>query len=649
MKNRGSIRRTVSNNFYIMRFAWKLSPKRVLCAGIWSLFGQFEYLYFSGYFLKRVIALMEQNNSFSDIISFVFFTVALFFAIMLFNSWYENLLKPMTDVDIYKGLYHALYEKAGNAELSCFEDSEFYNQYMMAMADSDKRLITTIDNIWSILIGIFAVAVSWYMMVQIDPYVILFVIAPFIGNFVFAKANNKISYRICEESVIFKRIADYVNRVVHLADYAKELRMTNIFRVMQKKQRKAIDGMTDVMDKYAKKSILYGWGYLYFTFVIIFEGVIFYGAYRTMVSKTIPLSEFVILTSLMTSVSWILIGFTKSLISSFQNSLFIQKLREFMEYEPAIPEDTDGVMPDTQIHEIVFHNVSFSYKTGKPVLKNINLTLSEKETYALVGYNGAGKSTLIKLLMRLYDPTEGEIYVNGINIKNYHLKAYRALFAAAFQDGKIFARSVRDNVWMGKNPDTATVYENADARQKTAIDQIVWQALALAGMKEVIEKLPRGLDTVLTREFSKEGVVLSGGQYQKLIAARAFARSLSENASDFLSPGSNLNNAPIQIFDEPSSALDPIAEHDLMERIKRSGSDKILLLISHRLSSIQDVQKIILLKNGRIAEQGTHTDLMEQNGEYAALYRMQASKYRQSEYYCDPVENCPPSLQKGEA
>ncbi len=602
-KSGGTREGAVRNNLYMMRLAWRISPKRTIFSGISFGLNQFEYLFFSGFFMKKILSMIEAESSFGEVLAFLGITAGTFLLVFCFYSWYQNLLVPVTDVEICQGLYEMLYEKAGNADLSCFEDTEFYNRYMLAMSESDQRLTKTVDNLWQILLGTAAVAVSWVMMIRIDRWVILFVIAPLIGNFVFAGALNRLAYRIYEESVIFRRIADYVNRVIHLADYAKELRMTNIFRVMEQKQKDAEAGITGTMDRYVVKNVLLGWGYLYFTFVIIFEGVIFYGAYRTMVPKTMPLSDFAVLTTLMTSVSWILIGYTKALLEIRKNSLFIQNLRDFMAYEPPIPENSPGIMPKERVQNIEFRDVSFAYKSGREVLKNISFSLQEKEACALVGYNGAGKSTLVKLLLRFYDPTEGEILVNGINIKEYDLKAYRRLFAAAFQDGKIFARSIRDNLTMGRMTD-----------EKALLD-----ALSGAGIKTLVEDLPGGMDTVLTREFAEDGVVLSGGQNQKLVAARAFSQ-----------------NTPVRIFDEPSSALDPMAEHELMESIKRDGSGRILLMISHRLSSVQDMKKILVLKNGRLTEQGTHEQLMAADGEYASLYRMQAQQYRMEKAFAEP-------------
>lgn len=590
-----NLKTAVKNNIYMLNLAMKLCPGRVLCSGLVCLSGYFSWLFFSGFFLRKLVSMLEENRSYPKMLGFLAGTIGLFFFLSLFENWYEERLKPLADVDVYQGLYRRLYEKVCNMELACFEDSEFYNRYLLAMEDTDKRLLQVVDNIWEIVFGSAAAVVSWVMLFSLDKWAILFVLGPIIGNFVFAAALNRISYRMYEESAIFKRIADYVSRVVHLSDYAKELRLTGIFHVMQKKHRESVEGMTKVIDKYALRSILNGWGYLYFTFTIMFEGVIFYGAYRTMVSGTMKLSEYSVLSSLMVAVSWILIGYSNSLTDSFKQGMYIANLRAFMEYEPEMPEDSDGVPAPEKVERIEFQNVSFSYRTGGPVLKQVSFTIQAGASCAIAGYNGAGKTTLIKLLLRLYDPTEGKILVNGRDIREYRLRSYRRLFATAFQDGKILARTVGDNISMGEN----------------IPKERIWQALKLAGIDRIVEALPHGLDTVLTKEFTEEGAVLSGGQAQKIIAARAFVQ-----------------NSPVMVFDEPSSALDPIAEYELFQSISKAKQDKLLLFISHRLSSVQNADQILLLGGGRLTEEGSHLELMQKNGEYAALYRMQARNYQ---------------------
>ncbi|MDE6981391.1 MAG: ABC transporter ATP-binding protein/permease, partial [Lachnospiraceae bacterium] len=204
--------------------------------------------------------------------------------------------------------------------------------------------------------------------------------------------------------------------------------------------------------------------------------------------------------------------------------------------------------------------------------------------------------------------------VNGIEKRIYNPKAYRQLFSAAFHDGKIFADTVSENILMGVHRGT---------EEDT---QIVWNALRLAGMEKEVASWPQKEQTLLTREFSQEGHVPSGGQNQKIIAARAFAK-----------------NSPIAVFDEPSSALDPIAETELFRSILEYGRGKILFFISHRLSSVQNADTVFFMENGRITETGNHRELMGQNGNYAKLYRIQARNYNAS-----PEEIQDSSDRKGE-
>ena len=390
---------------------------------------------------------------------------------------------------------------------------------------------------------------------------------------------------------------EYVNRVMHLSDFSKEMRCPMCSILMKYNYLKAMNGIFDTVEKYVFKINLPLWFRNYFTFTIIFEGVLLYGAYRTIVSESMSLSDLAVLSSAMVSATWTLIGFTQNILESVKQAIFIENLRVFMEYQPKLPEDYDGIIPDGVIESIEFRNVSFAYKEGgEYTVRNLSFKLEGGTSLALVGHNGAGKTTIIKLLFRLYDPTEGEILLNGRNIKEYNLKAYRGLFAAAFQDYKVFAFTIKENVMM------RSVTEEDDEK--------VYDALKKAGVYDKVMSLPKKADTILTKEFDEEGALLSGGEYQKIVVARAFVRDV-----------------PIKVFDEPSSALDPIAEYELYESILKDSAGKTVIFISHRLSSVRNAGLILMLKNGEIIERGTHQELMAQNGKYADMYNKQAKNY----------------------
>jgi ATP-binding cassette subfamily B protein len=425
----------------------------------------------------------------------------------------------------------------------------------------------------------------------------LFILFPIIGNFVFNRKNSKLDYVRNKDMAPYNRRIAYINRVMYLPEYAKEMRLTNVFSLMKQHYRESIQGLSDVTQKYTKKAMINHWLYVMFTFTFIFEGLLIYGAYRTLVSDSMTLAQLAVITSMMVSTTWILIGFTESLTSLFKNGLFMEYLRTFFEYKEKIPEDWDGLDPGTEIRSVEFRDVSFSYK-DKEVLSHLNMEFRGGKTYALVGHNGAGKTTLIKLLLRFYDPTSGEILLNGRNIREYNLRKYRNLFATAFQDHRMFSMSVLDNVVMG---------ENVPEEEKEAK---VCEALKLSGAYDKVMNLPKGIQTTLTHEFDDEGAVLSGGEFQKIVVARAFVKE-----------------CPFKIFDEPSSALDPIAEATLFDNIYESCKQNTLVFISHRLSSVQNADWVYLLSDGTVKEAGTHKMLMELGGIYADMYTKQAKNY----------------------
>lgn len=597
-KNEGKKRiSAVKNNVFALKLLWKMCPRRVVHMALARLLYYFGWLFYSAFFMRYVINALQTGETFRAIMIFIGITIAVFASMAFYNSFIQGSVKPTTDAEINKKLYQKLFKKSRNVELECFENSDFYDKYTLAMKNADTRLVETVDMLFGLLFGFIASICAFIFMFQVDRLSVAFILLPIIGNFFFRILNSRIDYKRNKEMAPHNRRIDYINRIMYLKDYAKEIRLTNIFNLLKRQYTDAITGVADVTKKFVWKSAFLHWFYVMFTFTFIFEGLLIYGAYRTLVSETMTLPQLAVLTSMMVSTTWILIGFTDSVTASFKNGLFVDYLRTFLEYEEKIPEDYDGDDPGTEIESLEFRNVSFAYKDDV-VLSNLNMKFDGGKTYALVGHNGAGKSTLIKLLLRFYDPTQGEILLNGRNIKEYNLQKYRSLFATAFQDNRMFSMSVADNVTLGEDiPE--------DKRERIVVD-----ALKLSGVYDKVMELPKGINTTLTREFDDEGAVLSGGEFQKIVVSRAFARQ-----------------CPIKVFDEPSSALDPIAEYKLFDNILKVCRQNTLLFISHRLSSVQNADHVFLLENGQVREEGTHRELMKKKGIYADMYQKQAENY----------------------
>jgi ATP-binding cassette subfamily B protein len=245
-------------------------------------------------------------------------------------------------------------------------------------------------------------------------------------------------------------------------------------------------------------------------------------------------------------------------------------------------------------------NISFSYSPeGKDIIQDVSMHIKEGEKIAIVGYNGAGKTTLVKLLMRLYDVNSGRISVNGHDIKDYSVDNYRSAIGTVFQDFKLFAGSIYENVLMDNKSNEAQMQ-----RKK------VIAALEKSGLYEKVMELPDKEETMITTEIYENGVNLSGGESQKLAISRIFFRDVG-----------------LFIMDEPSSALDPIAEYQLNQTLLKETLGKAVIFISHRLSTTRFADRIIMMENGKIVEEGNHRELIELNGKYARMWNAQAGPY----------------------
>lgn len=593
--DRLSLKKTIENDIYAIRLGASISKSIVIHAFFMWVVGYAEWIFFDGIFMRKIVDALDTGQEFRSILSFILISGCFFCAVTLYEKYVDNVVSPLQTNRLYYGIYKKMYKKAKNVELRCYEDPDFYNRYTMAIDGAEEKVAAIIRAMFGVIIGAVSTGIVFGLMFEIDHYAVLFIIAPLVGNFLFGNLKNKYDFRRYEEQAPNEKVGSYVSRMMYLPDGAKELRLSNIFALMRKQYHEATERNVNIAVKYAFTCASLNFWRITFTFTVIFEGVLLYAIYRNRVTGSITLAELTIMTSLMVAMTWILINLFENIMAIMKNGVFINNLRGFLEYEEKIPQDQDGVMPDGTFESLEFRNVSFSYK-DEETIRDMSFVIKRGEKVALVGHNGAGKTTIIKLLLRLYDPVSGAIYYNGRDIREYNLAAYREIFATTFQDFQMFGMSVKENVLMGRH------YADEDRR--------VEEALKKAGIYDRVMRLPKGLETIMTKEFDEDGAVLSGGETQKIAVARTFVREAS-----------------MKIFDEPSSALDPIAEYELFRNIRKEGEHHTMLFISHRLSSVKDCDKVFMLEKGRLIEEGSHDELLAAGGSYAAMYKKQAMNY----------------------
>ena len=595
---------TIKNNLYMLGKIAKISPWRVFHAFFTQILGRAEWAFFTVVFMRYLFGADEITRTFRDVTVFLTATAIAILIISVYDSWFNNVFVQRTDQTITFALSRELFDKATAVDISCYENPDFYDQYTKAATEVYGRAQSVLYNCSNFVSTLLSSAFVIYTIIDINLIAGLFAAASFIGSFIFGRKLNKLRYDMDMENVPYRRRMSYVNRVVYLQQYAKEMRLSNIFNVMKKIYGEAFDGVTKTVRKYWKRLFALNEARLMLVFNLPFQGMWLYASYLAIVEKTISLGDYIVLSSAIVSTTWMLFGVVDGIVEGMKNAKYIENFKTFMAYEPKINEKQPG-LPVKEANILELRNVSFSYNNTEPgheILRNVSMTVKAGEKIVLVGHNGAGKTTLVKLIMRFYDPTEGQIFLNGIDIREYDLPEYRAIIGVAFQDFQMFSLTAAENVIMNR-------INNPEDRQR-AVD-----ALTQSGVYEKIASLENKEDTILTREFDDKGAVLSGGEYQKVATARAFAK-----------------NARLLILDEPSSALDPVAEHMMYETIMRlcsgkGNEDKIAVIISHRLSSAVGADCVYMLEQGEVIEHGSHRELLAKGGAYAEMYNKQAKSY----------------------
>lgn len=594
------IRHILVNNFFVLKLLYKASPVKVWMSLLFTVWGCVLQLVTNVFFVRTVVDELQAGSDYTKIVLVVVGTFLFNWITGSVMKFYNAFYLPKADIEINRRLQKMFYNKVFEMDMACFEQTEFYDRYVRANVVFISKVHESIQIICDFIANVIMLFSMSFILFDIDPLLVVFSVIPFFYTMITGGPLNKLGYNESVEKVPQDRKVNYSNRIFFMIEYVKEMRMTKIYRNILAMYHGANDKIIAATKKYSVKHLKFDFLNFSVNNVIVSVGAQIYVAFRTIVSRTISLGNFFVALNSVNSVSGYLTSFASIFNRLGNSSLYIDDLRYFFEYKPSVSLNPDGLLVDKTVSpRLQIKDMSFRYiSQEKDCLKHINMDIRPGEKIAVVGNNGAGKSTLVKLLMRLYDVSAGQILLNGRDIREYNLESYRAEYGTVFQDYQVLALTVAENVLMHK-------CENENDRK------LVEHACRESGIWDKISGFEKGIDTLLTREFSDEGVILSGGEFQKIALARVFAKPCD-----------------IVILDEPSSALDPIAEYQMYENMMRACEGKIVIFISHRLSSAVLADTVYYLEDGRIEEFGSHSELMRRNGKYAKMFLRQAENYR---------------------
>lgn len=544
--------------------------------------------------LKIVVDLIVGgiSSSFSTII----WVIAIFGIVqtlfMVQKTYINNVYNPKIELLINRKMYDTMFSAVKKVDLSDIESSSFYNTYVKATSEIDTRIIAVCKTFFSSISGMLAIIGIVTVMAKLNPVFILFGFINVFLNLKLMTKKNKYSFELNMKKIPYTRKFDYVKRVFFLQDYAKEIR-TFSTELLSDKVNESTDSQIDLVKTYAKPiNTVDSLG------MIIRMGIsilmLLYLSYEISKGRML-IGDFMAIINGVSTLTMYLGTMVQMYPSMQQHSFYIENIDAILTYNSNV--EISGIKRITQFPEISFNDVDFTYPSSKFSLKNISLDIERGKKLAIVGYNGAGKSTLIKLLLKLYMPTKGNISINNELNSLYDTKDMRKHIIPVFQDFEIYALSIAENILMRY------------VKDKEDIEKID-NALKKAGLYEKISSLPNGINTIVSTEFDENGINLSGGEKQKLALARAIAM-----------------DSEILVLDEPSSSMDPESEHHLLDTILDLAKDKSLVIITHRLAFANKMDEICFMEGGKIIERGTHSQLMALEGKYCEFYNMQSNAY----------------------
>ncbi len=584
----------MKNNLWLLGRIWKYVPGYVVWMAaegiIWGINHSVSILY-----MKKLFDALGMGADFpaaAAIMLWYAVYVALFY---IFHYWYWEVYNPRVREKLHVAMHGELFAQAVSIDLAKYDDPAFYNDFVWAMDQAFPHAVGLMEDTGKLINRVVASFTLTGVLLSVDTQMAVLIFAVAAVRIGLALLDNRVLLFRQEALNPLERRELYLNRVFQLPDYAKQLRVSHVTQLLFGELDKNVRQKRRVISGYGKKTALLSFAQNAVA-VAGESGLLLLVLYKTMVTKEVGLGSFAVAVYATWKMAWLLRDMVDRLMKYHEHGLFVGKMIGFLQCPKTV---TDGTQTACALESLTVQNLGFSYGAkGARALQSVDMEIRRGERIAIVGYNGAGKTTLTKLLMRLYDPDEGEILYNGRNIKEYTLESLRNHIAAVFQDYRIFACTLAENVTGGPYTDS----------QRGQVEK----ALLKSDFGDRLLRLPNGIQTGLTREFDPSGTQLSGGEQQKIAIARAFFK-----------------DADLIILDEPSSALDPDAEYALHQAVSAYADRKTVIFISHRLSTTRNADRIFMFEQGRVIESGTHEQLLAANGKYAYMFRLQAEKYRE--------------------
>lgn len=529
----------------------------------------------------------------------IFMLLSLFLIQLFFSLWTQiskYFISEPFGIKFSAEIKRNVFTKVLETDFEKFDDPKFYDNYTWTskrLATQSTQAASIVTNLLSQIIKVVTLLI---MISIIDPVLIIFALLSVIITTILYRIVVKINYSHDTEYLSIEKRWNYLGRIFYLKEYFYELHTTDLSNLLFRRLNTNVEESVLLHKKY--RSRLFGLDAMRLMTSTLFYIFAFLYLVYAATQKFISIGEF----SSMLAAFGMLRSGIGNIVDEFielqKMNLYTEKAKNFMEYKSRLETKEDKEQISSSPLHIEFKDVSFRYREGTPyVFQNLNLDVKPGKKIAIVGRNGVGKSTLVKLLLRLYDTSDGCIYINGMPISNIDIRELRKAIGVAFQQSHSYAESVRDNV---------VLYDTTSGIS----DDIIMESLNLFNLAHILSDNDVSLDTELSREFDKNGIELSGGQTQLLALSRLFIKKFG-----------------LVILDEPSSALDPLMEYNLNNTIMTKMNNVTVLIIAHRLSTIRDADYIYLLDNGKVIEEGDHIQLMKKCGKYYEMFTKQAEKY----------------------